>query len=360
MAEQPAGERTEEATPRRREQARKKGTVAKSTDLNGAIVMFMIALFSPMLMSATMGKVMEAFRAGLNFAPSEIGPSAFMHQAMTMALPCLMMFGSIAAVAMVTGTISNVAQVGFVLSLEALQPNLEKLNPMAGLKRLFSLRSGIEGLKAIVKSLLFGTIAFQAISVHWPELVNLAWLHPQTIVAEVGRLIHDVFLRVSVSWLVIAALDYFFQRKQTEKQLKMTRDELKQEMKEMEGSPEVKAERMARARRLRKGNLKDQVKSADAIITNPTHFSVAIKYKRNEMHAPIVVAKGQDLIALRIRQLAKEHEIAIVPNPPLARQLYKKCEVGDFVPRDLFGAVAEILAFVYSATKGARRNRDAA
>jgi flagellar biosynthetic protein FlhB len=163
--------------------------------------------------------------------------------------------------------------------------------------------------------------------------------------------IREIGLKVGFVWLGLAGLDYFLQRKQTDKQLRMTKEEVKQEMKEMEGSPELRAAIAQRRRKLSR-RMMQAVKTADAVITNPTHYAIAIKYETGKMHAPQVVAKGVDLIALRIREVAKESKVPIVPNPPLARQLYKKCELGDYVPRELFQAVAEVLAYVYKTLRG--------
>jgi flagellar biosynthetic protein FlhB len=145
----------------------------------------------------------------------------------------------------------------------------------------------------------------------------------------------------------LAGIDYYFQRKQVDKQLRMSKQEVKQEMKEMEQSAELRGAIARKRRALSRSRMMEAVKKADVIVTNPTHFSIAIKYESGKMYAPQVVAKGADLVALKIREIAKEHKVPIVPNPPLARQLYKKCEVGDFVPREMFQAVAEVLAYVY-------------
>jgi flagellar biosynthetic protein FlhB len=188
----------------------------------------------------------------------------------------------------------------------------------------------------------------------WNELLNLSALTPLGGVSVVGSILQAILLRVAVAWLALAAVDYWFQRKQTDKQLRMTKDEVRREFREMETSPELKAAMAQRRRKLSKNRVSQAIKEADVIITNPTHFAVALKYDREKMHAPQVVAKGVDYMALRIRQLAADERIPIVPNPPLARQLYKKCEIGDFVPRDMFQAVAEVLAYVYSTLKKVR------
>lgn len=346
-----AGEKTESATPKRRQDARRKGTVAKSNDLTGSLVLLAVAMVLPSA-SSTFGRgILTAMQGGLVQAPQEFSALTIQQRAFAVLQPAGLSFAMVVGTAMAVGLMANFAQVGFVLSAEAMAPSLTKLNPLNGFKRLFSMRATVEGLKAIAKSLLFGLIAFNVLKANWGVLVGMSYATPALAAAQVGGIAHTILLRVSITWLVIAALDYAFQRSQVEKELRMTRDELKREMKEQEASPELKGERMKRMRKMMKGRPLEKVKTADVIITNPTHFSVAISYERSSMHAPMVVAKGQDILALKIREIAKEHGVAIVPNPPLARQLYKQCEIGDYVPRELFGPVAEVLAYVYNVLR---------
>lgn len=353
MAEQAsAQERTEQATPKRRQEARRKGTVARSSDLSGAIVLVLLMFVMP----AAMGNLGIGFLRGFSSAMASI-PATIDHATLTAfawrALePPLMGLAPIVLTAMVAGLAANFAQVGFVLSAETLSPRLDKLNPMQGLKRLFSMAATFEGLKAAAKSFLFGLLAWTTVQAHWTELVNLSWTTTAGAMASIGGLLHAIFLKVAVAWLLLAALDYFYQRKRTQKQLMMTKDELKREMKEGETSPELKSAQAQRRRRLAKGRMMDAVRTADVIITNPTHYSVALKYDAGKMHAPMVVAKGADYVALRIREVGAEHRVPVIPEPPLARALFRQCEPGDFVPPELFQAVAEVLAHVYRTIHG--------
>ena len=228
----------------------------------------------------------------------------------------------------------------------------ESLKPKV--KRIFSITAGFEGGKAFGKSILFGALAFSAISGRWDELAGLPGMQPLAALALVGGVVRTMAMRVAMAWLAIAGLDFFFQRKQINKQLMMTKEELKQEMRESEGSPELKVAIAIRRRKLKK-RMMDAVRTADVVVTNPTHYAVAIEYKPGEHHAPIVVAKGADFLAAKIREVASEARVPIVPNPPLARALYRKCEIGDFVPRDYFQAVAEVLAYVYRTLKRVRK-----
>jgi flagellar biosynthetic protein FlhB len=347
-------EKTEEATPRRRQEARRKGTVAKSVELTNSVVLIGLLLAMPWVL----GKLGSAMILGMNRGLATIPASADMGslQAFTFSqlAPVASAFLPFIGVALALGLITNFAQVGFVLSGEALSPSFSKIDPFAGFKRLFSLRQNMEGAKALVKSGLFMYLAWTVVSSRWDELLNLSALLLMGGVSVVGSILQSIILRVAIAWLALAAIDYWFQRKQTDKQLRMTKDEVRREFREMETSPELKAAMAQRRRRIGKGGMAKALKEADVVITNPTHYAVALKYDRETMHAPQVLYKGADYMALRIRQLAAKEYVPIVPNPPLARQLYKKCEIGDFVPRDMFQAVAEVLAYVYSTLKKVR------
>lgn len=348
-------ERTEEATPRRRTEARKKGTVARSVDLTNALVVTALALVLPSTLVAFGQGLMGGMRQGLLSLPTDLSTGSMSRYTWGLLQPAVVSVLPLILTALAVGLAANFAQVGFVMSGQALTPSLQKINPLEGMKRLFSSRAAVDALKAALKALLFAYIAYSAVSSNWNQLIGLAWMKPAAAMSAVGSVLETILIRVAITWLILAALDYLFQRKQTNKQLMMTKDELKREFKEQEGSPELKMAQAQRRRKLSKGRMMDRVKTADAVITNPTHFAVAISYDRSKDAAPIVVAKGQDYIALKIREVATKHRVPIVPNPPLARALYKQCEVGDFIPRQMFQAVAEVLAYVYRTIKGIRR-----
>jgi len=355
VSESSTQERTEEATPRRRQEARKKGNVARSVELTHALGLLVVAVAMPTVLGMTGPGLLAGVRDALSHTPVEVSTGqAFTHVARVL-VPALGGMVLLCGLLMAVGVVGNFAQVGFMLSAEPIAPRLAKINPLAGLKKLFSARVAVEGLKALIKAILFGWLAWSAILGDWTRLSALSELPPIQAASVVGEVVHRIVWRVAAAWLAIAAVDYLFQRKQMDKQLRMTRDELKREMKEAETSPEMKMAQSRRRQKLAKGNLVEAVKKADVIVTNPTHYSVAIQYDRSKMHAPIVVAKGQDYLAMRIRELAQEHKVPIVPNPPLARKLYRQCEVGEFIPRDLFMPVAEVLAFVLESVKKARR-----
>lgn len=349
-------ERTEEATPKKRRDARKKGTVAKSIDLVNAIVILALLLVLPFSLSQIGGGMVLGMNGGLRNLPTSLDPRTMSSFIWGVVQPTIGGLAVIVLTAMLVGVAVNFAQVGFVMSSEPLSPSLAKLNPINGLKRLLSRQSLFDGGKAVVKSVVFGLIAWTAIASEWATLARLSYLPPLAGLSVVASILKALAIKVAIAWLVLAVLDYFFQRKQTDKQLRMTKEEVKQEMKESETSAELKMAMAQRRRKLSKSRVSDAVKQANVVITNPTHFAVALAYDPEKDSAPRVVAKGQDFLAAKIRELANENRIPIVPNPPLARALYKKCEIGDAVPTELFQAVAEVLAYVYRTLKRVRES----
>jgi flagellar biosynthetic protein FlhB len=343
-------ERTEQSTAKHRLEARRRGTVTRSTDLTHSLVIVVLLLVLPYGVS-TMGQgILQAMRSDTMNLPTDLSAGRMGGFFLNSLRPVLPGLAAIVFTAMGVGLAVNFAQVGFVLSGQALTPNFAKLNPITGFSRLLSRVSVFEAAKALGKSGLFGLIAYLSIRGSWEELTHLNAVGPTDAMAIVGGVVRGMALRMAFTWLALAGLDYFFQRQQVERQLRMTKDEVKREMREMETSPEVKAQRNMRRRRLMR-RLKEAVRSADVVITNPTHYAIALKYQPGKHHAPMVVAKGVDYLAARIREEAADAEIPLVPNPPLARALYKQCEIGDYVPRDLFQAVAEVLAYVYRTLK---------
>lgn len=347
-------EKTEDATPRRRRDARKKGTVAKSQDLTGSLGLIASLLVLPSAIGMMGSGFVTGLRSSFENLPSTLEMSTISNYSWRVLQPSLLGLAVLVFTIMAVGVASNFAQVGFVISGEALTPSFAKLNPLEGFKRLFSQRAVFDAAKSALKAGLFGYLVWSEISGNWSNLIGLSWLAPQASMAAVGGMLKAITIKVAVSWLVLAAIDYFFQRKQVDKQLKMTKEELKQEMKDGETSPELKMAMHRRRRQLSKGSMMKAAAKADVIITNPTHFAVAIQYDREKHAAPVVVAKGADFLAAKIREVAKDNKIPLVPNPPLARALYKQCEIGDAVPKELFQPVAEVLAYVYKTLRGIR------
>lgn len=352
MAESSA-EKTEDATPKRRREARKKGSVAKSVDLTNALAMLALIIAAPSAVSMMGTTFMNLVKAGYKQFPTELTINSMkpiMAQLLSAGAPPL---AAIMGCAMTVGVAVNFAQVGFIVSGESMIPNFQKLNPIKGLKQMFSMSGSFNAVKAFAKAGLFGYLAYTTIVANWTKLGTLALVTPANSMATIGDLILQIAKKIAMTWVVIAAIDYFIQRKQLDKNLKMTKEEVKQEFKESESNPEMKGKRLQRMRKMIRSNTRKAVQTADVIVTNPTHYSVAIRYEKGKV-APTVVAKGKDYAAFKIREFAKEFEIPIVPNPPLARALYRQCEIGDYVPRELFQSVAEVLAYVYKTIKQVR------
>lgn len=345
-----AGERTEKPTPRRKQEARKRGQVARSNDLTGALLLLAAAALLPTFAqfvvatsSEAVAKAGEAAQAGL--------PQAMAWWA-GRALPGLLapMLGMAALAALVVA-----GQVGLALSGEGLRPKWERVNPLAGFQRLFSRVAAVEGLKACLKFVVLGATTYYLVRDEWPRLAGLGGFGARTLAGETVGAVQSLTVRFALVWLAIGVLDLFFQRRQLEKQLMMTRDELRREMREQEGSPEVRAAQHQRRRKLAKGGMATRLKEADVLLTNPTHFAIAIQYDRSKTPAPVVVAKGADYLALKMREIAADVGLPQVENQALARELYRRCEAGDPVPRDLYLPVAEVLAYVYKTFQRARR-----
>jgi len=313
--------------------------------------MLALLMVMPSALSSMSEGLIHEFRRSLSDLPTTFSLSSLLMRGVAVLTPVAPGFLILAGTSVGVAVFSTVVQVGFVMSPEALTPNLAKLNPLSGVKRLLSIAGAFDVFKSTLKLCLFGYLVYLAIAGHWPEVARFSVLTPTASLSAMGNILRDVAMRVSLLWLALSGLDYFFQRKQTDKQLRMTKQEVRREMKDQESSPEMKAARMRRRRDLGKGSLREALKLADVIVTNPTHFAVAIQYDPQKHYAPMVVAKGQDLVAAKIREFAKETRVPVVPNPRLARALYKQCDVGDFVPRELFQAVAEVLAYVYKTIK---------
>lgn len=348
---QQSGEKTEDATPKKRQDVHKKGQAAKSTDLVQALSLLASAIMAPWVVSSMIETMLKALRSSEMRTPTHITADGAMKWITELALPVTGLGLMLIGVLMALGVGASMAQVGLMFSPEPLKPTWEKISPLAGAKRLFSKRALFEGLKALFKLFVFSWIVYAAVSASWDKLLMLPSLTPGAAAAHAGTIAQTIMWQLALTWLALAALDFFFQRKEFDNQIKMTKYELKQEMKEQEGSPEIRMARMQRRRRLAQGSLAKRLKEANVLVTNPTHFAVALKYDRSQMHAPMVVAKGQDYLALKMREIAADIDLPMVENRPLARALYKDCEPGDYVPRHLFAGVAEVLAYVYKTTQ---------
>jgi flagellar biosynthetic protein FlhB len=344
-----SGERTENATPKKRKDAREQGQVLKSIELITAgslLVMFgaMKALLS------LVGDSLENFTIGYldgSRMTSVLNAANVMGIMQTAVYGFLLAVLPVLAIALLVGVGLNVMQVGFFFSTKALGFKMERLNPAEGFKRMFSARTVFELLKTLLKVGLVLLVLYTEIKSNETAFTMLMTSGIQASVVQGGNIVLNAALKASGVLAAIAVLDYFFQRRKFEKDLMMTKYEVKMEYKQQEGDPLIKGQIRQKQRQMAMMRMMQNVPEADVVITNPTHFAVALSYKEKEAEAPKVVAKGKDLVAQRIKEVAREHGVEIVENRELAQTLFRYCEVGDLIPASLFQAVAEILAYVY-------------
>jgi flagellar biosynthetic protein FlhB len=278
-------------------------------------------------------------------------PTSLRIQMIHLSIETLKLVGPIVLGIMLVGVVSNVGQFGFLLSGHAIEPQLSRVNPLDGFKRIFSMRTLVELAKTVAKVAIVGFFAWQALQDKGPLLVSLADMQAGAAGYAVSGAVMEVVWKVAAAFVVIALADFIYQRWFYERSLRMSKEEIKEEMKQSEGNPHIRARLRQRARALARQRMMQQVPTADVVITNPTHFAVAIKYESG-MEAPKVIAKGERLIAQQIKKIAREHNVPTVENKPLAQALFKACQVGQSVPPELYKAVAEVLAFVYRMRPG--------
>lgn len=349
MSEESFQERTEEATSKRRSDAREKGQVTRSMDLNSALML----LFGLLLLYLTgdrltngLGITMRDYLSRAStFEPT---PDSLRLMIVDVVGRLVMLMGPIVGGLMVIGLAANFAQVGFTPSLEPLKPSFKKLNPLTGLKKVvISRRSAVELAKNVIKSVIVGLIAWAALDGVISETVPLMDGEPTAIMGFMAKAALGVGFKTGLAFLALSAFDYFYQRFEFEKSIRMTKQEIKEENKEQDGDPQIKGRIRNIQRKIAYKRMMQDVPKADVVVTNPTHLAVALRYDGEKMAAPRVVAKGAGPIAERIKEIARNHSVPVVENKPLARALYKGVEVGDEIPEKLFQAVAQVLAYIY-------------
>lgn len=341
-------EKTEKATPKKRQESRKKGQVAKSTDINTAIILLLVFILLWLIGGYTGGQIITfikyMFQEYLLFnLSSESVESLFLEiteQAVIIVAPIML-------ISMLAGIASNYMQVGFLYAPEAISMKLSKLDPIQGFKRIYSVRAIVELLKSILKIFLVGLVAFTILWLSLDQILYLSLIPVSDSLVFVGNSTVKIGIAVSILLIILAVPDYMYQRYDHEKNIKMSKQDVKDEYKKTEGDPLIKSKIKEKQRQMAMQRMMQEVPKADVVITNPTHYAIALKYDGDKMDAPVVIAKGVDFIAQKIKSIAKHHEIITVENRPLARALYDQADIGDEVPEDLFKAVAEVLAYVY-------------
>ena len=358
FANDEGGEKTEEATPKKLDDARKEGQVAKSQELGTAVTL--IALFGGLkvFVGVIAANFTDAFGEYYNSIEtySKGGPftsnyaSAFVNGAMgSVLISCLPMF----AVAVVFAIVINVAQVRWQPTLKPLIPKFSKLNPINGFKRIISMDKLVELLKAVIKIGLIAYLAYSELTESAGLVNSLYDMDLFGAVAMIGGIVIDFGFRVAIIYLVIGLADYIYQKFKFNKDMRMTKQEIKDEFKQTEGDPKIKGQIRQRMREASQRRMMQQLPEADVVITNPTHLACAIKYDKSQAEAPILLAKGADYLAQKIKEEAKKNNIPIVENKPLARMLYHNVELNEEIPEELYQMTAEVLAYVYSLKEGA-------
>lgn len=343
-----SGEKTEEATPKKKDEARKKGQIAKSPDLPGSLILLFSFLSFIMLGSYYKQHIMSLFNSLFeDWLLLELTAGNVMSLFTDVAIELLLILAPIFVIVIIIAILGNIVQFGFLLTGDPLKMKLSKLNPINGFKQIFSMKSIVEFLKSILKILIIGIFVFNTIWGEWERILLLSSLPIQQIFSFAAGLTLNLGVKIGAVLIVLALADYFYQRFEHNKSLKMSKQDIKDEYKKSEGDPLIKGRIRERQRKMAMQRMMQEVPNADVIITNPTHFAIALKYDATKMEAPTIIAKGMDHVALRIREIAKENGVVTMENKPLARALYERAEIGDVIPADLFQAVAEVLAYVY-------------
>lgn len=341
-------EKTEAPSEKKRQEAREKGNVAKSNEINSVVV-----LLTGILLLKWMGPwiVDELGKCIVEFFELCADPTMSQERFMKLTYKSLEIIGKITIPIgggiMLLGMISNIAQVGFLLTLKPIIPNFEKIDPIKGFSRLFSMRSIVETLKNILKIIIIGTVAYVTLKNEFDKMLILSNATVGTIWIFTIGVAFKVILRIALVLIVLALLDFAYQRFDHEKQLRMSKQEVKEEHKSMDGDPQVKGRIKALQREMARRRMMEEVPKATVVVTNPTHLAIALRYEPSENDAPVVVAKGKLVIAQKIKDLAYKHNIPVIEDKPLARSMYDKIEIGFPIPMEFFTAVAEILAYVF-------------
>lgn len=339
-------EKTEAATPRRKEEAKKKGQVAKSQDLvqiGGLLVgIVMLKILFKMFYKFMYVSWEQSFS---EFEIETISMEAIKELVGKHVIIFFMVVGPMLAAILISGLISNYLQVGFMFTTEPLKPSLEKISFIKGLKNLLTVKKLVELVKTIIKLLIISLYGYFLIKGKYGEFMSIPFRGFTEGFILIFETAYDIVFSIAIALFVVAVIDYFYQRYEFEKSIKMSKQEIKEEFKQTEGDPQIKSRMRAMQREMARKKMIQEVPKATVVITNPTHLSIALKYTEG-MGAPLVLAKGADSVALRIREIAKENNVPIIENKPLARALYSVIEVDQEIPAEYYRAVAEVLALV--------------
>ena len=350
----PGGEKTEEPTSKKLEDARKEGQVAKSKEIGNAFSLLALFLVLKIYLGPMGTRFMEVFSAVYGQIPDIVKmyngslPIASLHVLIrSMMLQMVIILAPVLLVGVAVAIICDVAQVKWNPTTKPLKPKFSKLNPIKGFGRIFSPNSLVELLKSVLKLALIGYMVYSYLKDKVGNIFLLYDISLNQAIGMIGEIVVDLGIRVAAVYMIIAFLDFGYQKWKFHEDMKMTKQEVKDEYKNQEGDPQIKGKQKQRMREASMRRMMQQLPEADVVITNPTHYAVAIKYEPEKYDAPYVLAKGENYLAQRIKDVAKENNIEIVENKPLARMLYANVEIGGLIPPELYQAVAEVLAFVY-------------
>ena len=346
-------EKKHPATPKRKADARKKGQVFKSQEAISALMLLGLVAVLKYWIPSMLQRMAQLFPyvLGLSSEWTERSVASLMVNTLWLGIQIM---GPIFATGLMVALLANYIQVGVLFTGESMQPQLSRISLISGAKRMFGIKAWVELAKSLTKVILIGYFLYASVRDRLQIYPALQQLEVGQAAMFLGEALMELAWNISLSFLGLAALDYLYQRWDYEKNLRMSHEELKQEYKQSEGNPELKSEIKKRQRAMAMSRMMQDMKQADVVVTNPTHFAVALRYDLKIQKAPYVVAKGQDQVALRMRELAKEYDLVIMENKPLARALYAQVEIGQGIPADLYKAVAEVLAFVYRLKKKKR------
>lgn len=356
--EGPGGEKTEPATEKKLKDARKEGQVAKSKELGQAFSLFAFFILLK-IWAVGMGRnfmrffevIYNRFDEMSTLVNGEISTKDFCSLVNYSMLRILILVAPLFAAGVAIAIVVDIFQVKWEPTAKPLQPKFSKLNPVKGVKRLFSKDKLVDLLKSVIKMILLGYLAYSTLKGEFSSLFILFNLDVKSAIGLIGSVAINMGIKISAFYLALGLADYMYQKWKFAEDMKMTKQEVKDEWKNTEGDPTIKNKQRQRMREASRRRMMHEVPQADVVITNPTHFAVAVKYDPQTFDAPYVVAKGADLIAQRIKEIAKESEVEIVENKPLARMLYYNVDLGAPIPPELYQAVAEILAVIYNARK---------
>lgn len=349
-----SGEKTEKATPKKRNDARKKGQVAKSQDVNTAILMFFMFILFIVLGGNMRGSMTDLYHhAFTEYIKWEVTEKTTHQLFLEITVEMAKTLAPVMVVAVVAALISNFLQIGFLFTTHPLKMDLKKMDPIQGAKRIFSARALVELVKSLLKIVFIGTITFAVLWMRKDEMLMLSSKSVENALLFFGETTVLMGIAASIALLVLSVMDFSYQRYDHEKNIKMSKNDIKDEYKNVEGDPLIKSKIKEKQRQMAMRRMMSEIPDADVVITNPTHYSIAIKYDESKGTAPLVVAKGVDYVAFKIREIATSHNIILVENRPLARALYADIEIGQEIKEEYFQSVAEILAYVYRVGKQA-------